>query len=93
MTLRFGVLGAIEVWRDGTPLPVPSGRTRRTLAMMLLTGRFTSTDRLIDGLWHDPPQHAKARLHNIIRDLRKRLGAGAMTWTSAAAGSLPRSPA
>ncbi|HEY0447829.1 AfsR/SARP family transcriptional regulator [Actinophytocola sp.] len=83
MTVRFGVLGTVEVWRDGTPLAVPSGRTRLALAMMLLnTGRFTSTDRLIDGLWHDPPQHAKARLHNIIRDLRQRLGADAIVTRS-----------
>jgi hypothetical protein len=60
MTSRFGVLGTVEVWRDGEALPVPSGRTRLALAVLRLApGRFATTDRLIDVLWQDPPRHAK----------------------------------
>ncbi|HWM02343.1 MAG TPA: BTAD domain-containing putative transcriptional regulator, partial [Actinophytocola sp.] len=83
MTLRFGLLGTVEVWLDGAALPVPSGRTRLALAVLLLAaGRFATTDRLIDALWDDPPQHAKARLHNIIRDLRRHLGPDAIRTRS-----------
>ncbi|MET8026221.1 hypothetical protein [Streptomyces avermitilis] len=49
MAARFGILGAIEVWRDGTPVGVGHARQRRVLAALLMdVGRTVPTDALLD---------------------------------------------
>lgn len=71
----FGVLGPVEVNHAGRALRVGSGRERFVLAMLLLNADLlTSTDWLIDKLWNDPPRSARAQLHNMISNLRSRLG-------------------
>ena len=74
--VRFGVLGPVEVWQDDLPVPVGSVRERVVLASLLLdAGRLTHTERLVDALWTAPPRTAKAQLHNMISNLRRRLRA------------------
>ena len=47
--LRFGVLGPLEVWRDGEPVAVPSGRRRAVLACLLIhVGRPVAADVLVE---------------------------------------------
>jgi DNA-binding SARP family transcriptional activator len=72
--VRFGVLGPVEVWRDGQSVPVGSARERFVLASLLLNaGRLTHVDRLVDALWTEPPRSAKSQLHNMMSNLRRRL--------------------
>jgi hypothetical protein len=50
--LRFGVLGPLEVWRDGEPVAVPSGRRRAVLACLLIyVGRPVAADVLVEAGW------------------------------------------
>ena len=70
------MLGPVVAWDDGHPVPVGSGRQRFVLATLLLNaGRLTTTDRLVDALWDDPPSTARAQLHNLISNVRRRLRA------------------
>jgi predicted ATPase/DNA-binding SARP family transcriptional activator len=72
---RFGVLGPLELERDGRSVPLPSGRQRTLLALMLLGGGVPlSRDRLIDELWGErPPASAVSALHVHLSKLRALL--------------------
>lgn len=68
------MLGPVVVRHDGQTLTVGSGRERFVLATLLLNaGRLTTVDRLLDALWPDPPHTARAQLHNMISNVRRRL--------------------
>ena len=73
---RFGVLGPLTFERDGRPLPLPSGRQRSLLALLLMAGGVPlSRDRLIDELWGErPPASAVSALHVHLSKLRALLG-------------------
>ncbi len=73
---RFGVLGALVFERDGQAVPVPSGRQRSLLALLLLArGVPLTRDRLIDELWGErPPPSAVSALHVHLSKLRALLG-------------------
>ena len=73
---RFGVLGPLTFERDGAPVPLPSGRQRTLLALLLMSGsRPLSRDRLIDELWGDErPATAVSALHVHLSKLRELLG-------------------
>jgi predicted ATPase/DNA-binding SARP family transcriptional activator len=73
---RFGVLGPLAFERDGQAVPVPSGRQRSLLALLLQAGGVPlSRDRLIDELWGDrPPPSAVSALHVHLSKLRALLG-------------------
>jgi DNA-binding SARP family transcriptional activator len=74
--VEFSVLGPVAAWDDGRAIPVGSGRARFVLATLLLNaGRLTTTDRLVDAMWDDPPSTARAQLHNLISTVRRRLKA------------------
>jgi DNA-binding SARP family transcriptional activator len=81
--VEFEVLGPIEVKKGNTRISVGSGRERFVLATLLLNAdRLTKTDHLLDALWTNPPVSAKAQLHNMISNLRRRLaGAGEIIAT------------
>ena len=74
--MRFALLGPVEV-RDGNDLiPLGRGHERIVLAILLLNAdRHTSSARLVDALWADPPSSARGRLHNVISQLRARFHA------------------
>lgn len=70
------MLGPVVAADDGRPVAVGSGRHRFVLATMLMgAGRLTTTDRLVDALWDDPPATARPQLHNLISGLRRKLAA------------------
>ncbi len=73
---RFGVLGPLVLERDGRAVPLPSGRQRSLLALLLLGGGVPlSRDRLIDELWGErPPASAVSALHVHLSKLRGLLG-------------------
>ena len=78
IALRFNVLGPIEVWRGDVLVPVPAGRSRLLLAILLLRANQPVTaDELVDRLWNGEvpnPDRAKATLHMVVRRLRQALG-------------------
>jgi predicted ATPase/DNA-binding SARP family transcriptional activator len=82
MALELGILGPLEVRRDGEPVPL-AGRVRRSLVALLAlhAGEPVSADRLIEELWpgHDPG--ARARLQVTVSQLRRLLGDGAALET------------
>jgi predicted ATPase/DNA-binding SARP family transcriptional activator len=74
--VRFGILGATQVWlADGTPVPVGGPRVRALLALLLLdAGRVVSAERLVDGLYGDnPPGDAANALQSQVSRLRRGL--------------------
>lgn len=74
--LDFGVLGPLEVRREGDSLQLGGPKQRALLALLLVdAGRAVSTDRLIDALWGEqPPRTAGTSLQNFVSQLRKLLG-------------------
>src|SRR4051794_8982205 len=78
--MRYRILGQLEL-RDGPrAVPLPQGRQRLLLAVLLLHANETvSSDRLIDALWGEtPPPTAGRGLHNLVSALRKTLGNDAL---------------
>ena len=74
--MRYALLGPLEV-RDGSRMvPLPQGRQRLLLAVLLLhANQPLSRERLIDALWGEsPPATAGRSLNNLISALRKALG-------------------
>ena len=74
--LEFGILGPLEVARDGRPLQLGGPKQRATLAILLLNAdRVVSIDRLADDLYAGaPPVTAVTQVQRQISDLRKVLG-------------------
>ena len=76
MGLTFGVLGPLEVHRDGVPLAVGGPRQRSVLAVLLLQPRrVVSVPALLDAVWDGRPgDKADATLHVHVSGLRRALG-------------------
>jgi len=76
VVFEFRILGPFVVLQDGSPVVIPGGMERATLAMLLLSaGQVVSSDHLIDALWEsEPPTSARNSLHVRIAGLRKSLG-------------------
>src|SRR4051794_15181153 len=74
--MRVGVLGPLEVERDGERVAVGGGRLRALLACLALdAGRPVTTGKLVDALWEDdlPADHVHA-LQSLVSRLRGALG-------------------
>jgi DNA-binding SARP family transcriptional activator/tetratricopeptide (TPR) repeat protein len=76
--LELGVLGPLEVRRDGVPVPVPAARQRSLLAALALrANRLVTVAQLIEVLWgDDPPPTARNTLQTLVRRLRRLLATG-----------------
>src|SRR5262245_11830713 len=63
--------------RDGEPMPLPGGRERCVLGVLLLAaGQPVPVERLIALLWADrPPANARAAIHTYVSRLRRALAA------------------
>ena len=74
--LGFGVLGPLELTRDGTPVPVNGPKLRVVLAALLLEANATvSIDRLVTHLWGEhPPATARKNTQLYALRLRRVLG-------------------
>ncbi|MFE7773482.1 BTAD domain-containing putative transcriptional regulator [Streptomyces sp. NPDC057445] len=68
----YGVLGSIEVRRDGVPVDVGHAMQRRVLAALLVDAdRAVSLDALVDRVWGDvEPSHGRRNLYGYISRLR-----------------------
>src|SRR4029453_6836513 len=78
--LTVGVLGPLEVRRDGRPLPVPSGKTTELLVRLALdAGQVVSAERLIEDLWGEAPAAtARNTLQSKVSQLRRALAEPAL---------------
>jgi DNA-binding SARP family transcriptional activator len=74
--MEFGLLGPLEVHRQGVLLPVPHGKQRAILAVLLMrSDQVVAADELMDLIWDGaPPRAARPALHNYVKRLRKALG-------------------
>jgi DNA-binding SARP family transcriptional activator len=82
--VEFRILGPLEVIGDGRPLPLPGGRPRALLAMLLLdANRTVARDRLIDGLWGEAVPETGAKMVQIYVSHLRRALPSAMLRTSA----------
>jgi YVTN family beta-propeller protein len=72
---EFSVLGPLEVWRSGRPVPLGGPRQRAVLALLLLeANRVVSMDRLADDLWAgNPPEGWATTLQIYVVHLRQAL--------------------
>jgi DNA-binding SARP family transcriptional activator len=76
--MDFRILGPTEVLDAGRRLPLPGGRGRAVLALLVLhAGEPVSADRLIDELWGEgPPPTARTVVHGLVSRLRRVLEPG-----------------
>jgi WD40 repeat protein/DNA-binding SARP family transcriptional activator len=74
--MRFGVLGPLEVSRDGDRIALGGPKQRLVLAHLLIrANEVVSADLLIDEMWGDePPDAARASLHSYVSHLKKAVG-------------------
>jgi len=74
--LEFCLLGPLVVRHGGVALPVPHGKQRAVLAVLLLNaGRVVSVDELAETLWGAAPlPSASATVRNYVKRLRRVLG-------------------
>lgn len=75
-TLTVGLLGPLEVVRDGEPVEVRAGRLRALLAVLAVTpGRVVPYTRLGEAIWDDDaPGHLRRTLQTYAGRLRDLLG-------------------
>ncbi len=80
MVLLYGVLGQLQVRRDGIALDLGGPRQRAVLARLLIdVGRVVSSDALIDAVWGErPPATGLKTLQKYVAELRKVLGPGTL---------------
>src|SRR5215471_19171881 len=77
--LEFAILGPFEVRRNGGVLPLPAGKPRELLALLLLRRNdVVSVDTLVEELWAEPPATAPKNVQVYVSHLRKALGDGAL---------------
>jgi predicted ATPase/DNA-binding SARP family transcriptional activator len=72
----IGLLGAVEVRRDGAAVPLGGLRVRGLLAQLALdAGRAVPVSSLVDDLWGDaPPGSAGNALQALVSRLRRAVG-------------------
>jgi DNA-binding SARP family transcriptional activator len=77
--VEFRVLGPLEVYAQGRPVPLTSGRQRRLLAVLLLdAGRTVPLHTLVGAVWDEhPPATAKRQVQNSMWALRRLLATDA----------------
>jgi predicted ATPase/DNA-binding SARP family transcriptional activator len=92
--VEFRVLGAVEVLRDGQPLPLGGPRQRALLSLLTVQpGRAVGADRLVDELWAgEPPSGAETTLRSYVSRLRTSLGRSAEINATAAGYSIAVDP-
>jgi predicted ATPase len=75
VSIGVGVLGPVELRRDGVPVPLAGLPQRVLLARLALAaGRAVPVSELIDALWEDePPENAVGNLHSYVSRLRRHV--------------------
>ncbi|QXJ21417.1 tetratricopeptide repeat protein [Actinomadura graeca] len=73
--MEFGILGPLEIRKDGQLLdPGPARHQKVLTAFLLSANRVVPVSRLIDVAWYEnPPATARKQVRNIVSDLRRLL--------------------
>ncbi|MBG0850356.1 tetratricopeptide repeat protein [Streptomyces spinoverrucosus] len=89
MATRFGLLGTIEVRRNGVPIDVGHAMQRRVLAALLVdVDRAVSPDALVDRVWGEAePTYGRRTLYGYVSRLRGALAACGAAITRERGGS------
>ncbi len=76
--MRFGILGPLEIRRDGRAVDVRGMKRRSVLARLLLDANsFVAADHLVHDLWEkQPPASAQSTLQGYVHQLRALLDPG-----------------
>ena len=73
--LEFRILGPLDVLADGAPVRLGGPRQRAVLAMLLgHANEVVPAERLIDGVWDEPPGTAANVVQGYVSQLRRTLG-------------------
>ncbi len=74
--MEFGLLGPLVVRSNGADVPVPRGKQRVLLSVLLLNaGHLVPASVLAEVLWGpEPPSSAEASIRNYVKRLRQVLG-------------------
>jgi DNA-binding SARP family transcriptional activator len=73
VSMDFRILGAVTVMSSGRPVALRGTRERKLLALLLINANHVVTaDRLIDGLWEQPPITARQQLHQVMFEVPPR---------------------
>ena len=88
MGTRFGILGTIEVRRNGVPVDAGHAVQRRVLAALLVDAdRTVSADALVDRVWGDPgATNGRTKLYGYVSRLRHLLAVGGTALTREGGG-------
>jgi DNA-binding SARP family transcriptional activator len=76
--MEFGVLGPVEVWRDGRPADAGHARQRAVLAVLVLdAGRAVPLEVLIDRVWGEqPPRSVRNVVYGYVARLKALIAGG-----------------
>jgi DNA-binding SARP family transcriptional activator/tetratricopeptide (TPR) repeat protein len=76
--LQLGLLGPLQVSRDGVDTPIPQAKLRVVAAAFLLRrGQAVSSDELAELLWPSgPPPSRRVTVRNYVKRFRQALGDG-----------------
>lgn len=74
--MHVGILGPLQIERDGRPIEVGGGRLRALVACLALeAGRPVRADRLVEAVWdHGDQADAAHSLQSLVSRLRRTLG-------------------
>jgi predicted ATPase/DNA-binding SARP family transcriptional activator len=80
LRLEFGVLGPVELRRDGVPVPAGGPKQRALLAYLVLNARSAvPIDTLVDALWEAPPKSARKIVQIYLSRLQRLLEADVLS--------------
>ncbi|WP_214415972.1 AfsR/SARP family transcriptional regulator [Sphaerisporangium fuscum] len=79
---RFGLLGSLQLVRDGQVVPVRAAKHRTLLAVLAVNAnRPVPVERIAEELWQDEePKSPRKTLQGYVWRLRGMLGDGLLTW-------------
>ena len=88
MTVRFGVLGPLEVWSDGATVPVRGAKRRGLLAYLLAHASDPRpVDHIVEALWgEDASSSSEATVKTYVSQLRKLFGSDGPSLVHRAGG-------
>lgn len=81
LDVEYGILGPLELRKNGVEVQLAPGHQRALLALLVLRrNQVVSMGRILTALWDDePPQTAHKVVQNAVSHLRKTLGANLAT--------------
>ena len=73
-SIRFQVLGTVQMLRNGDPVAMGGTRQKRILAALLMeANQIVPISKLMDATWRNPPSTARTQIQIEISKLRRSL--------------------